>query len=78
MSYIPNGESGRKRMLDYIGVEHNELDKLFSIIPPELRASSFNLPAGKSEFEVIRHLRDLGNKNVHNLVYFCRRRFLRS
>ncbi len=70
MSYIPNGESGRNKMLEFIGVEHNELDKLFSIIPQELRAASFNLPAGKSEFEVIRQLKDLGNKNVHNLVYF--------
>ena len=57
-------------MLNEIGISDGDIEKLFTAISPELRAESFNLPEGKSEFEVERHIRELGSKNVINLTCF--------
>lgn len=53
-------------MLEVIGVPG--LDDLFDFIPPEMRAASFDLPAGRSEFEVMRHVRKLASANSSSLV----------
>ena len=70
MSYIPNGPGSRAEMLAEAGVSSGNIDELFRAIPTELRAESFNLPEGKSEFEVERYIRELGSANVNNLTYF--------
>ncbi len=68
MNYTPHTEEEIKQMLSDIGV--NSIDELFSDIPQELRPESFNLPSGKSESEVINHLRYLASRNSTTLVNF--------
>lgn len=55
-------------MLSHIGVKN--IDALFADIKPHQRPASFNLPEGKTEFEVIKHVKNLADKNASNLVYF--------
>ena len=55
-------------MLLNIGVK--SIDELFSDIKPGLRPRSFNLPQGRSEFEVTKHLKDLAAKNATDLICF--------
>jgi glycine dehydrogenase subunit 1 len=55
-------------MLNTIGVK--QIDDLFKDISPELRAKSFDIPEGKSEFEVIEYFRKLSAKNATNLINF--------
>ena len=53
MNYIPHTESEIKEMLKVIGVA--SVEDLFKHIPGELRPKSFNIPEGKSEFEVVEY-----------------------
>ena len=55
-------------MLSAIGVD--SIDKLFKDIPKELRPKSFDIPEGKSEFEVIEYLRKLSQRNATYLTDF--------
>ena len=55
-------------MLSSIGVK--SIDELFSDIRFPLRPRSFNLPQGKSEFEVTGYLKDLAAKNATDLICF--------
>ncbi|MBF0532293.1 MAG: aminomethyl-transferring glycine dehydrogenase subunit GcvPA [Candidatus Omnitrophica bacterium] len=55
-------------MLKVIGVK--TIDDLFSDILPQQRPQSFDLPAGKSELEVMTRLRDIAAKNTAGLVPF--------
>ncbi len=55
-------------MLEAIGAR--SIDELFNDIKPHQRPQSFNLPDGRSEFEVIRHLKDLAAKNATDLICF--------
>lgn len=66
--YIANTEKDTKDMLDVIGIKH--IDDLFADIKPQQRPRSFDLPQGKSEFEVARHLKNLASKNAANLICF--------
>ncbi len=68
MSYIPHTKEQIKSMLKAIGVK--SVDDLFKDISPELRAKSFDLPEGKSEFEVLEYFKKLSAKNATNLVTF--------
>ena len=68
MNYIPHTELEKKEMLKAIGVA--SVDDLFKHIPKELRPKSFNIPEGKSEFEVIEYLKLLSRKNATNLTDF--------
>jgi len=68
MNYIPHTELEKKEMLKAIGV--SSVDELFKCIPKELRPKSFNIPEGKSEFEVIEYLKLLSRKNATNLTDF--------
>ncbi|MFA4992474.1 MAG: aminomethyl-transferring glycine dehydrogenase subunit GcvPA [Candidatus Omnitrophota bacterium] len=68
MNYIPHTELEKKQMLKTIGVE--SVDDLFKHIPAALRPKSFNIPEGKSEFEVMEHLKILSRKNATNLTDF--------
>lgn len=55
-------------MLKAIGVSN--MDSLFRDIKPGLRPRSFDVPGGKSEFEVIEQFRKISAKNATNLVNF--------
>ncbi len=68
MSYIPHSEEDRRVMLKDIGVR--SMEELFKGIPRELAARSFDLAAGKSEYEVVRYLRSLSRKNKTDLINF--------
>ncbi|MEA3560175.1 MAG: aminomethyl-transferring glycine dehydrogenase subunit GcvPA [Candidatus Omnitrophota bacterium] len=68
MSYIPHTDQEVKQMLKDIGV--CSLDELFKDIPPQYQPASFNLPEGRSEFEVYEHLKRLADKNAASLVNF--------
>ncbi len=62
MSYLPHTDSGRKRMLEAIGVD--SIDRLFEVVPEESRYPSLDLPSALSEMEVVRLLRGLAEENA--------------
>jgi len=68
MNYIPHTKDELKDMLKTIGV--SKIEDLFKEIRPELRPRSFNIPEGKSEFEVLQHMRNLASKNATSLINF--------
>ncbi len=68
MDYIPNTDEDRVSMLATLGL--SSIEELFKDIPQELKPFSFNLPAGKSELEVFRHLQALADKNNTRLISF--------
>ena len=55
-------------MLKTIGVK--SIEDLFVDIKPQHRPKSFDLPEGKSEFEVMEHLNHLAKKNATDLIPF--------
>ena len=70
MSYVPHSDEVRKKMLKEVGIKSGDMDELFSCIPKKLRAKSFDLPPGMSEYEVDRYLRRLAAKNATDLICF--------
>ena len=61
---IPNTDKDREEMLDAIGVE--SFEELLSNVPPELLEVDFDeIGKGLSEYEVMKLLGDLANRNVH-------------
>lgn len=68
MPYTPHTKEQVNEMLKIIGVK--KIDDLFKDITPDLRAKSFDIPEGKSEFEVIEHFKKLAGKNATNLISF--------
>lgn len=68
MSYCPNTPDDVRDMLASIGVA--SVDDLFTPIAKELRAKSFDLPAGMSEFELFQRMRSLADSNTQNLTGF--------
>lgn len=70
MGYIANTAQDKLEMLKAIGISSGNIDELFSFIPKELRAKSFNLPKGRSELEVERYFKELGKKNTASLITF--------
>ena len=67
MSYVPNTEAQRAEMLASIG---KSMHDLFACIRPELRPRSFDLPRGRSEFEVQQVLEGLAARNRSHLTSF--------
>jgi glycine dehydrogenase subunit 1 len=67
-SYCPNTPEEIREMLAAIGVV--SVDELFAPIPAPLRARSFDLPAGMSEFELVRQMEALAGRNTPNLTGF--------
>jgi glycine dehydrogenase subunit 1 len=55
-------------MLGALGID--SIDGLFSDIPPAVRASGLDLPAGLDELSLARHLEQLSRKNRVDLVSF--------
>ncbi|MFA5004845.1 MAG: aminomethyl-transferring glycine dehydrogenase subunit GcvPA [Candidatus Omnitrophota bacterium] len=68
MNYIPHTETQTREMLKAIGVL--SVDDLFKHIPASLRPKSFNIPEGKSEFELIEYFKSLSRKNAAGLTGF--------
>ncbi|MDP2846725.1 MAG: aminomethyl-transferring glycine dehydrogenase subunit GcvPA [Humidesulfovibrio sp.] len=68
MPYVPHTPEDIRRMLGVIGAP--SVASLFDEIPAELRPKSFDLPAGKSEMDVLAHLEALAKKNAVNHVSF--------
>jgi len=68
MDYIPHTKDDIKAMLKTIGV--SSIDDLFKDIPASFRPRLFNIPAGKSELEVTKHLKNLSAKNATCLINF--------
>jgi len=56
-------------MLEAVGAQ--SFDELFADIPKEYMTDSFNVPAGRSELEVMQVLRGLAAKNSSRLINFC-------
>ncbi len=66
--YCPNTPEEIREMLAAIGVA--SVAELFKPIPEALRAKSFNLPAGMSEFELFRHMEQLAGANARGITPF--------
>ena len=61
MSFTPHTPEEIREMLAAIGV--GSIDDLFRPIPKELRARSFDLPPGMSEFEMMARLQEMAARN---------------
>jgi glycine dehydrogenase subunit 1 len=68
VTYVSHTPEDQRVMLETIGVER--VEDLFRSIPESLRARSFDLPDGRSEFEVMKELTNLAEKNTLNLTSF--------
>jgi glycine dehydrogenase subunit 1 len=68
MGYCPNTPEEIREMLDVIGA--GSVEDLFSPIPQELRAQSFELPAGMSEFELMAVMREKAGTGGTDIVPF--------
>ncbi|MBW2617325.1 MAG: aminomethyl-transferring glycine dehydrogenase subunit GcvPA [Deltaproteobacteria bacterium] len=68
MDFVPHTTQDQAEMLAAMGL--TSVEDLFSPIPAELRAKSWNLPTGLSELEVSRHLQGLAGLNAHELTCF--------
>ena len=66
--YCPHTPEEIQEMLAAIGV--SSVEELFAPIPAELRCSTFNLPAGMSEFETYARLQAVAADNTQNLSLF--------
>lgn len=66
--YCPHTPEQIREMLGVIGVA--EIAELFASIPPELRARSFDLPPGMSEFEMLRRIGELAAGDRHDIIPF--------
>lgn len=67
-SFIANTPADVEQMLQTIGV--GSIDELFADIKKSHAPQSFDLPAGKSEFEVTEYIRRLAAQNATELVPF--------
>ena len=68
MDYIGTTDEQREEMLATVGVE--DVEELFSDIPSELRCGRLELPPGRSEMWVRRHVEHLAGKNATDLTLF--------
>ncbi|HEX5772929.1 MAG TPA: aminomethyl-transferring glycine dehydrogenase subunit GcvPA [Geomobilimonas sp.] len=66
--YCPNTPEEIGEMLAAIGVA--SVEELFAPIPAELRASSFDLPDGMSEFELFQRMQSLAGQNAQGMTNF--------
>lgn len=68
MDYCPNTDKEINEMLSSINAE--SIEDLFEDISKKIRTESFNLPEGKSEFEVFNTLHKLSVKNKTDITCF--------
>ncbi|MEW5705958.1 MAG: aminomethyl-transferring glycine dehydrogenase subunit GcvPA [Actinomycetota bacterium] len=64
MDFIPITANNKDKMLKFLGVE--TIDELFTqSIPHEVKQKKqLNIPAGVSEYELIKHMRELAERNL--------------
>ena len=67
-NYCPNTPEEIGEMLAAIGVA--SVEELFAPIPAALRASSFDLPDGMSEFELFQRMQTLAGRNTQGMTNF--------
>jgi glycine dehydrogenase subunit 1 len=67
-NYCPHTLDEQKEMLADIGV--SSVEDLFAPIPLELRAKTFNIPAGMSEFETYARMQSIVAENSGNMLNF--------
>ncbi len=67
-NYCPNTPEEIGEMLAAIGVA--SVEELFAPIPAALRASSFDLPDGMSEFELFQRMQTLAGRNTQGMINF--------
>ncbi len=70
MSYIPHSQKERNEMLESLGLAAEGVEGLFEAIPDDLRLSDFDIPHGRSELEVIKHIEHLAGRNTDELINF--------
>lgn len=68
MPFVPHTKNQVDAMLAVIGV--STMDDLFADIPQHMRPIRFNVPPGRSEQDVCRHIERLAAKNKTDLVSF--------
>ena len=66
--YCPHTPEEIKEMLSVIGVA--SVEELFAPIPDELRAKSFNIPPGMSEFETYGRMQAIAGDNSQGMTNF--------
>lgn len=66
--YCPHTPEEIREMLSVIGVA--DIEALFAPIPEELRAKTFNLPPGMSEFETLDRMRSIAGENRPDMLHF--------
>jgi glycine dehydrogenase subunit 1 len=66
--YCPHTPEEISEMLSVIGVA--SVEELFSPIPAELRATTFNLPPGMSEFETFSRMQAIAGENRQGMTNF--------
>lgn len=66
--YCPHTLDEQKEMLADIGV--SSVEELFAPIPSELRAKTFNIPPGMSEFETYAKMQSIVAENSGNMLNF--------
>ena len=66
--YCPHTPAEIQEMLDAIGIAG--VEDLFAPIPPELRATTFNIPPGVSEFEAFSRMQAIAGENGQGIINF--------
>ncbi|WEG72678.1 aminomethyl-transferring glycine dehydrogenase subunit GcvPA [Vagococcus intermedius] len=60
-NYVPTTTLAQKEMLESMGIQ--KIEELYTVIPDNLKLQKLAIPAGKSELEVRRLIKKLGDKN---------------
>lgn len=66
--YCPHTPEEIREMLSAIGVA--SVEELFAPIPAELRAKTFNIPPGMSEFETFARMQAIAGENSQGMINF--------
>ena len=66
--YCPHTPGEIQEMLSVIGV--SSVEELFAPIPAALRATTFNLPPGMSEFETFARMQEIAGENSQGMTNF--------
>lgn len=67
-NYCPHTPQEIQEMLSVIGI--SSMEELFAPIPSELRAKTFNIPPGLSEFETYDKMKTIAGENSSDMVNF--------
>ena len=66
--YCPHTPEEIAEMLSAIGA--TSVEDLFAPIPAELRAKTFNIPSGMSEFETFGRMQEIAGENKQGMIHF--------